>query len=73
MTINLLELGQKCSLYRRFLGITQQEVANEVGVSRKTISDFEWGKNDSVKIFLWYLINGFGIEENDLEGVIKDE
>ena len=71
MKINLLELGQKCSQYRRFLGITQQEAANEIGVSRKTISDFEWGKNDSVKIFLWYLINGFGYEENDLEGVIK--
>lgn len=71
MKINLLELGQKCSQYRRFLGITQQKVADEIGVSRKTISDFEWGRNDSVKIFLWYLKYGFGYEENDLEGVIK--
>lgn len=56
--MNTLTIGQKCANFRRLIGISQQQVANELGYTRTNISMFENGKNYNMKILLWYLKRG---------------
>lgn len=51
-------IGRKCAAFRRMLGITQEQVARDVGCSRSNISAFERGRTDSATIFLWYIKAG---------------
>lgn len=51
-------LGRMCAEYRKQIGVTQSEVAREVGCSRSNISAFEHGRTDSALIFLWYIKAG---------------
>ena len=48
------DLGQKFKGYRLHLNKTQQEIANHIGISVLTVSNFERGKNTeiSLKIFI---------------------
>ena len=72
MSIDMFELAHRCKKYRQFLGITQKEVAKEVGVSDKTISAFECGANNNATILMWYILHGFGVEDEDLKDIIKN-
>lgn len=53
-----LTIGQKCANFRRLIGISQQQVADELGYTRTNISMFENGKNYNMTILLWYLKRG---------------
>lgn len=56
--MNGLTIGQKCANFRRLIGISQQQVADELGYTRTNISMFENGKNYNMTILLWYLKRG---------------
>lgn len=45
--------------FRQSLGYKQIDVANELGYSLENISKFENGKNNNLKIYLWYIEKGF--------------
>lgn len=53
-----LTIGQKCANFRRLIGVSQQQVADELGYTRTNISMFENGKNYNMTILLWYLKRG---------------
>lgn len=53
-----ITIGRKCANFRRSIGYSQQQVANELGYSRTNISMFENGKNYNMTILLWYLKRG---------------
>lgn len=56
--MNTLKIGQKCANFRRLIGVSQQQVADELGYTRTNISMFENGKNYNMTILLWYLKRG---------------
>ena len=56
--MNSLTIGQKCANFRRLIGMSQQQVADELGYTRTNISMFENGKNYNMTILLWYLKRG---------------
>ena len=56
--MNSLTIGQKCANFRRLIGISQQQVADELGYTRTNISMFENGKDYNMTILLWYLKRG---------------
>ncbi len=51
-------IGKKCANFRRLIGYSQQQVADELGYSRTNISMFENDKNYNMTILLWYLKRG---------------
>lgn len=59
--MELKELAKKCKKYRQSIGKYQQDVAQETGYSVENISAFETGRNDNLRIFLWYIDNGMDI------------
>ena len=48
-----ITIGRKCANFRRLIGYSQQQVADELGYSRTNISMFENGKNYNMTILLW--------------------
>ena len=59
--MNTSTIGQKCANFRRLIGISQQQVADELGYTRTNISMFENDKNYNMVILLWYLKRGLEI------------
>lgn len=55
---NLKEIGQRCKEYREKLGYYQSHVARDTGYSSENVSAFETGRNDNVRIFMWYVEMG---------------
>ena len=55
---NTKEIGQRCKKFRERLGYYQSDVANQTGYSKENVSAFENGRNDNVRIFLWYVEMG---------------
>lgn len=53
-----ITIGRKCANFRRLIGYSQQQVADELGYSRTNISMFENGRNYNMVILLWYLKRG---------------
>lgn len=53
-----IKIGKKCANFRRSIGYSQQQVAEELGYTRSNISMFENGKNYNMTILLWYLKRG---------------
>ena len=61
-----------CKEYRmNVLGMTQADIANELGYTRTNISEFENGRNRNFAIFLWYIGNGLPLA--DVERVVSNE
>ena len=58
-----LTIGQKCANFRRLIGISQQQVADDLGYTRTNISMFENGKNYNMTILLWYLKRGLELSQ----------
>ena len=56
-----MTIGKKCANFRRSIGYSQKQVADELGYSRTNISMFENGKNYNMTILLWYLKRGLEI------------
>ena len=52
------EIGKRCKEFRKKLGYYQSDVANQTGYSKENISAFETGRNDNVRIFMWYVEMG---------------
>ena len=60
-------IGKACKDFRVSLGILQSEVAHDTGYSIENVSKFEHGKNNNLRIFMWYVQKGFHYDEkNDL-------
>ncbi len=53
-----MSIGKRCANFRRLIGYSQQQVADELGYTRTNISMFENGKNYNMNILLWYLKRG---------------
>ena len=53
--------------FRQSLGYKQIDVANELGYSLENISKFENGKNNNLKIYLWYIEKGFDKWQESVE------
>lgn len=49
------DLGQQLRAERKTLGLTQQQLATRVGVTRQTVIDVEHGKNVSLYIVMGVL------------------
>ena len=56
-------LGAACRKYRQEKGISQREIAMDLGMYDSTISRFEQGASDSAYILLWYLRAGFTLRD----------
>lgn len=66
MLIDLRCIGKSCQKFRISQGLLQSEVAEDIGYTIENISAFENGRNDNVRIFLWYVSKGLNV--NDLIG-----
>ena len=52
-------IGAMCAQFRKsHVGVTQQAVANDCGVSRELVSRFERGALPNSLVFLWYIKQG---------------
>ena len=51
----LMKIAKYCANVRRMAGITQEQVAIDVGCSKSNVSAFEHGNNDSATIYQWYI------------------
>lgn len=57
----LERIGGECKAYRERLNLLQSDVAADIGCSKENISAFENGRNNSARIFAWYIENGLQI------------
>lgn len=56
--MSLRDIGRKCKRFRMGLGLLQIDVAAATGYSIENISSFETGRNDNMRILLWYFEHG---------------
>ena len=68
---NKNELGKRIKLYRVGMGLSQQEVADQIGVSQQTYSKYEKGTKIDNEIII-KLCKVFDITSDELLG-IKDD
>lgn len=61
----LKTIGRAAGEWRREKGITQLDIAIELGTTFTNISAFERGMNDSAMILLWYVLHGFDPLESE--------
>lgn len=52
------QLGEICRNFRRGIGKTLSDVANDTGYTISNISAFERGKNNNAYIYMWYTQHG---------------
>lgn len=62
--MNEKKIGLKCKMFRKNLGIKQEQVANEIGCTQSLVSQFENDKCKNLIIFLWYLEHGLEVKSN---------
>lgn len=58
-------IGRAAGDWRRENGMTQLDIAIELGTTFTNISAFERGRNDSATILLWYILHGFDPLESE--------
>lgn len=51
----LVRLGAECKNARKASGVTQEEIAKALGVTKQNISAFELGKINNLKIYMYYV------------------
>ena len=51
-------IGMLCKYTRLEQGLSQEEVAQELGCSNQNISMFENGRNNNAIVLLWYILHG---------------
>lgn len=64
----LKTIGANCKRWRVDHGYFQQDVADDTLYSVENVCGFENGRNDNLRIVLWYMLHGMTLEEL-LEGV----
>ena len=55
-------VGENVRRYRRETGLSQQEVANRMGVDRAYVSGLELGQRNPTVVTLWHAAQALGIE-----------
>lgn len=60
-------IGKLCQEYRKDKGITQKDVAEDLGYTIANISKFEHDKNHNYDILLWYINHGLNINKESEE------
>lgn len=55
-------LGNLCKRWRIMNNYELSVVASDTGYTAENIIKFEQGKNNNLKIFLWYLEHGFDVK-----------
>lgn len=68
----LKKVGKICQECRKEKHKLQQEVAEDTGYSVENISAFENGRNDNLKIFLWYICNTDLTTDDILKGGVNN-
>ena len=63
MIIDLKIIGANCKDFRIKSGYYQMDVANETGYSIENVSSFENGRNDNLRLMLWYMTHGMKIDD----------
>ena len=61
-----MTLGQRISLYRKKLNISQEELGARLGVSRQAVSKWESGTSDPSTSNLLALAKLYGVSAEDL-------
>ena len=54
-------LGRDCADYRKSIGLTQDAFAMETGYAQGSISAFERGNSQSLRVFLLYVRKGYDV------------
>ena len=67
MRIDFTIMGNVCAKYRKNANMTQEEVAEQIGVSRSMICLFEGGYVKKMEIPVWYIMT-FQIPESEITG-----
>jgi transcriptional regulator with XRE-family HTH domain len=55
-------VGDNVRRYRLAAGLTQQEVANRMGVDRAYVSGLELGQRNPTVVTLWHAAHALGVE-----------
>jgi transcriptional regulator with XRE-family HTH domain len=55
-------VGENVRRYRRAAKLSQQEVANRMGVDRAYVSGLELGQRNPTVVTLWHAVQALGIE-----------
>lgn len=67
------QLGSRIRAARKHCNLTQQELAEQTGVSVKTVRNIETGKMNPSYEILFPIINRLGLSSSDLFNVEPDE
>lgn len=51
------------------MGITQKEVADDLGISVKAVSHFENGRSTNAHIFMWYVLKCAEVEHGKVQSL----
>ena len=62
--------GEKLKELREFLGLTQEEMAKQLGVTRSTISHYEIGKREPDSEYFLELQNHYGVSDKWIGEVV---
>jgi len=65
------ELGNRISKYRKEIGLTQEQLAEKIGVSQEVIAYYETGKRRLTLSLLIPLKNALFVDIEDLLGIKK--
>lgn len=63
----LKELAKTCAEFRKGIGKTQRQMADDLGVPVGNISHFENGRSSNLVYLLWYLQHGMKVGEDGKE------
>lgn len=55
-------IGKYCKEYRQRLELKQVDVSKATGYSLENVAAFEQGRNDNVRIFMWYVNKGLDLD-----------
>ena len=56
-------MGERIKELRKYLGLTQQEFADRIGIKRNSIANYEIGRNDPVESIVHLIVREFNVSE----------
>lgn len=62
------EVASRCKKWRQENGISQGDIASDLGLAQSAVSAFESGVNFSGRILLWYVSHGLNLSDLSKEG-----
>ena len=57
-------MGERIKELRNFLGLTQQQFADSLGIKRNTIAKYETGRGDPIDAVVSLICNTYNVTEN---------